>query len=140
MGRAKPLAAMFMVSVASVMFLTACHKAEAPVKDTTPTARPAATATQAAISVSEPRSGAEVTVPITVKGAASVFEGTVVVAVESADGKKTFCRTFTTATEGGPGRGSFEAQIAFPPPSSSTDGRVRVFSESAKDGSVQNLV
>ena len=140
MGRARLLAAMFMVSVGSVMFLTACNKAEAPEKDATATAWPAPAATQAAISVSAPRSGAEVTVPITVKGAASVFEGTVLIAVESADGSKTFCMTFTTAAEGAPGRGSFEAQIAFPPPSSSIDGRVRVFSESPKDGSVQNLV
>jgi hypothetical protein len=140
MGRAKPLAAMFVVSVGSVMFLFACKKAEAPIHDLTATTTPAATATQTAIAVAGPRSGDEVTVPVTVKGVASVFEGTVVIAVESADGSKTFCKTFTTASEGAPGRGSFEAQIAFPPPSSATDGRVQVYSESAKDGSVQNLV
>ncbi len=140
MGRAKPLAAMFVVSVGSVMLLSACKKAEAPAHEATVTTTPAATATQTAIILAEPRSGDEVTVPVTVKGTASVFEGTVVVAVESADGSKTFCKTFTTASEGAPGRGSFEAQIAFPPPSQATDGRVRVYSESPKDGTAQSLV
>jgi len=140
MRRAKPLAAMFVVSVGSVMFLSACKKAEAPTHQATVTTTPAATATQAAIVLTQPRSGDQVTVPFAVKGTASVFEGTVIVAVESADGSTTFCQTFTTASEGAPGTGSFETQIAFPPPSKATDGRVRVYSESPKDGSVQNLV
>jgi Immunoglobulin-like domain of bacterial spore germination len=142
MGRAKPLAAMFVVSVGSVMFLSACKEAEAPTPETTVTSEPAATATaiQPAIIVSEPRDGAEVTVPLAVSGTASVFEGTVIVSVESADGSETFCKTFVTATEGAPGRGAFEAQIAFPPPSQATAGRIRVYSESPKDGSIQDLV
>ena len=142
MGRAKPLAAMFVVSVGSVMFLSACKEAEAPTHEATVSTTPAATATvtQAAITVIEPRPGQQVTVPLTVKGTASVFEGTVVVAVESTDGSTTFCKTFTTASEGAPGTGSFETQIAFPPPSNATDGRVRVYSVSPKDGSIQNLV
>ncbi|MCJ7491716.1 MAG: Gmad2 immunoglobulin-like domain-containing protein [Dehalococcoidia bacterium] len=122
------------------MFLSACKEAEAPSHEATVTATPAATATQAAITIDEPRSGDQAVVPITVKGTASVFEGTVVIAVESADGSQTFCKTFTTASEGAPGTGSFETQIAFPPPSKATDGRVQVYSESPKDGSVQNLV
>ena len=73
MGRAKPLAAMFVVSVGSVMFLSACKEAEAPSHEATVTATPAATATQAAIIVNEPRSGDQAVVPITVKGTASVF-------------------------------------------------------------------
>jgi len=141
MGRARPLAAMFVVSVGSVMFLSACKEAEAPTHEATVTTTPAATATQAAaITVIEPRSGDEVTVPIAVRGTASVFEGTVTIAVENREGSKTFCKTFTTASEGAPGIGSFETQIAFPPPSTATDGRVQVYSVSPKDGSIQNLV
>ena len=141
MGRAKPLAAMFLMSVGSVMFLSACKKAEAPVHEATVTMTPpAATATQVAISVTEPARGATVKVPLTVKGTASVFEATVVISAESADGSETFCKTFATASEGAPGTGSFQAQIAFPPPSSPTDGRIRVYSVSPKDGSIQNLV
>ena len=142
MGRAKPLAAMFMVSVGSVMFLSACKEAEAPTQEQTVTAMPpAATATvRPAITVIEPASGDEVTVPMTVKGTASVFEGSVIVSIESADGSKTFCKTVTTASEGAPSIGSFETELAFLPPSAATDGRVRVYSESPKDGSVQNLV
>jgi Immunoglobulin-like domain of bacterial spore germination len=140
MGRGKPLAAMFVMSVGSVMFLTACKKAEAPIHELATSTAPAATATQTAIVVTSPRSGDEVKVPVTVAGDASVFEGTVSIAIESADGSKTFCKTFVTASEGAPGRGGFQTQIAFPPPSSATEGRVRVYSESSKDGSVQNLV
>lgn len=133
MRYAKPLAAMFVLSVGSVMLLCTCKEAEAPSHD--------ATATQAAITVAEPKPGERVKIPMRVKGTASVFEGTVIIAVESADGSKTFCKTFATASEGAPGRGSFEAQIAFPPPfKAPTDARVQVYSESPKDGSVQNLV
>ncbi len=141
MGRGKPLAAMFMVSVGSVMFLSACKEAEAPTHEASMTAPPAATATvQLAIEVSEPVSGSEVSVPITVKGTASVFEATVTIAVKSKDGSKTFCQTSTNASEGAPGTGTFEAIIAFPPPSTATDAVVQVFNLSPKDGSQQNLV
>lgn len=140
MGCAKPLAAMFVVSIGSVMFLTACKKAEAPVHELVTSTAPAATATQTAIVVTAPHSGDEVKVPVAVAGNASVFEATVSVAIENADGSKTFCQTVSTASEGAPGRGSFEAQLAFPPPSSAEEGRVRVYSVSPKDGSVQNLV
>ena len=141
MGRAKPLAAVFVVAVGSVVFLSACKEAEAPAHEATVTTTPAATATEAAVIVNEPRSGDRVKIPMTVKGTASVFEGTVIIAVESADGSKIFCKTFATASEGAPGRGSFEAQIAFPPPfKAPTDARVQVYSESPKDGTVQNLV
>ena len=114
MGRAKPLAAMFVVSVGSVMFLSACKEAEAPTPEATVTTTPAATATQPAIIVAEPRDGAEVTVPVTVKGTASVFEGTVIIAVESADGSETFCKTFTTASRGRPGPRLLRGADRFP--------------------------
>jgi len=141
MRRAKPLAAMFVISVGSVMFLSACKEAEAPSHEPTVTITPApTTSAQEAITVDEPQPGDEVIVPLTVKGTAGVFEGTVIVAVERADGTRTFCKTFTTAGEAAPGRGSFESQIAFPPPSEALDARVRVYSESPKDGSVQDLV
>lgn len=142
MGRAKPLAAVLVLSVGYVMFLSACGKAEAPTQDRTITTTPAATATPAAITVAEPKPGDWVHIPMTVKGTASVFEGTVIIAVESADGSKTFCKTFATASEGAPGRGSFEAQITFPPPSyeAPTDARLQVYTQSAEDGSTQNIV
>ena len=60
MGRAKPLAAMFVMSVGSVMFLSACKKAEAPVHEHATSTAPAATATQTAIVVTAPHSGDEV--------------------------------------------------------------------------------
>jgi hypothetical protein len=140
MTRSSHLAALFLLSAGSLMFLSACNKkAEAP--EGTPTLAPAATATsQPAIIVTSPQSGDQATVPIKVTGSASVFEAAVTIAVESADGNRTFCRTTTTASEGAPGTGSFETQIAFPPPTEPTDGRVQVYSISPKDGSIQNLV
>jgi hypothetical protein len=132
MHRAKSLAATFVLSVGSVVLLS-CQEAEVPA--------PAATATQAPITVTDPKPGDWVYIPMTVKGTASVFEGTVTIAVESADGSKTFCKTFATASEGAPGRGSFEVQIAFPPSyKAPTDARVQVYSESSEGGKVQNLV
>ena len=75
---------------------------------------PAATATQTRSVVTEPRPATRSRCPLTVPGTASVFEATVIVAIESADGSKTFCKTFATASEGAPGRGSFEAATGLP--------------------------
>jgi hypothetical protein len=141
MSRAKPLTAMFMVSVGSVMFLSACKQAEAPAQETATLVPPAATATvKPAIAVSSPSSGSEVTVPFGIKGTASVFEGTVIVAVKSEDGSKTFCQVATTASAGAPETGTFETEIAFPPPAAPTDAVIQVYNQSPKDGSQQNLV
>ncbi|MGD0765238.1 MAG: Gmad2 immunoglobulin-like domain-containing protein [Dehalococcoidia bacterium] len=118
------------------VLLLACGKAEAP--EGAMTATPS-TPVAAAITVDEPQPNAAVNVPVTVKGTASVFEGTVQVAVKDASGK-TLCQTFATASEGAPGRGSFQTQVFFPPPETEGGGTVEVFSESPKDGSVQDLV
>jgi hypothetical protein len=141
MHRVDALAAVFALAVGAVVLLSACSEAETPAHDAAISTPAAPTAPEAAITVVEPKPGDWVKIPMTVKGTASVFEGTVVIAVESADGSKTFCRTLATASEGAPGRGSFEAQIAFPPPyEAPTDARLQVYSENPANGSVQNLV
>jgi len=130
------LVAGIVAALLPALLLLACGKAEAPEGDLTVTP---STAQAAAITVDEPQPDAKVNVPVTVKGTASVFEGTVQVAVKDAGGK-TLCQTFATASEGAPGRGSFQARVFFPPPTIASDGTVEVFSESPKDGSVEDLV
>ncbi len=130
------LVAGIVAALLPALLLLACGKAEAPERELTAT--PSATQA-AAITVDEPQPGAKVNVPVTVKGTASVFEGTVQVAVKDAGGK-TLCQTFATASEGAPGRGSFQARVFFPPPATASGGTVEVFSESPKDGSVEDLI
>jgi hypothetical protein len=125
--------------LAGLVLLSACDKAEAPESDLTPAASAVATQAGPAITVDKPQPGDTVTVPVTVSGMATVFEGTVNLAVKDANGQ-TLCETFTTASEGAPGSGSFQAQLFFPPPASPSNMTIEAFDVSAKDGSVQDLV
>ena len=149
MARSKHLAAMFLLSVCSVMLLSACsEKSEAPSETPTAVATAATPAPKGTVQpgsavVTSPKEAEKVTVPITVSGTASVFEGTLDVAIESADGSRTFCRAVTTASQGAPGAGTFEVILGFPPPPFTPPlalgGRVHVFTQSPKDGSIQDL-
>jgi len=143
------LIAMFAVAAGSVMVLSACGSTKkADITPTTPAvagtpspaSSPPATPQPAAITISSPQQNDKVTVPITVSGTASVFEGALIVAIESSKGDITFCRATTTASEGAPGTGTFEVMLAFPPPPFTPPlleaARVHVFSQSPKDGSI----
>lgn len=141
----KRLAAIFVLSVGSVVLLSACgNSKKADVTPETPTVAgtpsPEGTPQPATISITKPQQDEKVTVPVTVSGTASVFEGTLTVAIESLKGDRTFCRITTTASQGAPGTGTFEATLAFPPPPFTPPlalaGRVHVFSQSPKDGSI----
>jgi hypothetical protein len=122
-----------------IFVLAGCNKAEAPPATPVPTS-PGGTATaEPAISVDSPESGDTVSVPIKVKGTASVFEATLLVAVRDAQGN-TLCQVVATASEGAPGRGDYEVEIAFPPPAEAMEGSIEAFTESPKDGSVEDLV
>src|SRR4030042_826274 len=88
-----------------------CNRAEAPPATAVPTS-PGGTATaEPAISVDSPESGDTVSVPIKVRGTASVFEATLLVAVKDSRGN-TLCQVVATASEGGPGRGDYEGEGA----------------------------
>ena len=141
MRRAKTLAVMFVISVSSLVLLSACKKAEAPSHEPTEEAtKSAATQTAAAaIEVKQPLSGDVIGSPTLVEGTASVFEGTVIVDVKDDKGK-TLCSVVTQASEGAPGKGSFKANISFVPPAADMNGTIDAYNFSAKDGSVQNLV
>jgi hypothetical protein len=119
-----------------VLLLAGCEKAEAPAATPVPTS--SATA-EPAITVDSPESGATVSVPIKVRGTASVFEATLLVAVKDSRGN-TLCRVVAQASEGAPGRGDYKVEIAFPPPADAMKGSIDAFTESPKDGSVEDLV
>lgn len=103
---------------------------------------PKATSTpqpEPAIVVTAPIAGQMVRSPVHVSGTAQVFEGTVLIAVKDGSGK-VVGKGFTTASAGAPRRGTFGADISFTQPITSQTGIVEVYAESAKDGSVRDLV
>jgi hypothetical protein len=67
-----------------------------------------------AILVTSPRCGETVGTTVTVEGTASVFEGTVQLTAFDLSGTP-LAESFTTATQGAPGRGPFSGTLELPP-------------------------
>ena len=86
----------------------------------------------------EPAAGDTVTSPVHIAGLARVFEANVRITVYSASGM-ILEDTFTTAAEAGPALAPFEADVAFTVLTEQA-GCVRVWEESAADGSPRNVV
>jgi hypothetical protein len=86
------------------------------------------------IFVEKPAAGAEVGQTFQVSGTASVFEATLV--VQSLRSGKVIGKQTVTASEGAPGRGTFEATVHATPGALT----VQVFAPSAVDGSPQHEV
>lgn len=103
-----------------------------------PFARDLSSVWEPAIWIYEPKPDQKVSGPLTVKGSARVFEATVNLRMLSENGE-TLEETFTTASEGAPGRGDFEAIIENTPPAG-TRGMLEVFWISPKDGSEKDKV
>ena len=93
-----------------------------------------ATAPLRPIVVDRPSPGDRVAPTFHVSGTASVFEATVY--VQTVRNGKPVQRTFVTASEGAPGRGTFDVTMHATPGNLT----VRVFSPSAVDGSPQHEV
>lgn len=92
------------------------------------------------ITIDAPSEGDTVMVPVQVEGRARVFEGALLVAVKDAQGE-VLCEMPAQATAGAPGVGTWAVDLAFPPPSSGpADAAVEAYSESPRDGSIENLV
>jgi germination protein M len=72
---------------------------------------------------------------VTLRGDATVFEATVSISLVDASGREV-AKAFTTALEGAPGRGAFEATVTFTPPATAQTWKVIAFEGSAEDGSV----
>ena len=85
-----------------------------------------------------PASGDSVTSPVHISGFARVFEANVRITVYSASGM-VLEDTFTTAAEAGPALAPFEADVPFTVISEQA-GCIRVWEESAQDGSPRNVV
>ena len=86
------------------------------------------------ILIDTPAAGATMTPTVRVTGTASVFEATLVVQLVQ-DGKVVEKQT-VTATEGAPGRGTFQTTLHGTP----GDATVQAFAPSAEDGSPQHQV
>ncbi|NMC28188.1 MAG: spore gernimation protein [Syntrophomonadaceae bacterium] len=91
-----------------------------------------------AIWVTAPAVGQVVASPLKITGSARVFEATVSYRLKDANGN-ILATGFTTATEGAPGRGDFQGEMVFVPPSAGK-GQLEVFWASPKDGSDQDVV
>lgn len=95
--------------------------------------------TTADIVVDQPKPGETVTSPFLVSGKARVFEGTVIVHLVDDKGA-TVTRKPVTASAGAPAWGTFSTSIQYTTPASPRKATLRVYSESAQNGSEQNLV
>ncbi|SNX53150.1 Gmad2 immunoglobulin-like domain-containing protein [Thermoanaerobacterium sp. RBIITD] len=91
------------------------------------------------IIVVSPMKNNSVSSPIKVVGKARVFEGSVSIRLLDEKGN-IIAQASAQASAGAPSWGDFEADIQYKPLSNEQDGTLQVFSISAKDGSVQNLV
>jgi hypothetical protein len=91
-----------------------------------------------AIVVTNPRSGDEVSSPVSIEGNADVFEATVSIDVLDSAGKP-IVRTFTTASCGTGCRGTFSKAVPFTV-DTTQPGTIRVYESSAEDGKPINVV
>jgi hypothetical protein len=125
---------------ALVLLLVACGTAEAPSPTAVPaTATPPTTPSGPPITIDSPAEGETVMVPVKVAGTASVFEGTLMVAVRDSEGR-VLCEVVATASEGAPGRGEYDVSLGLPPPDEETSAEVVAYTRSPKDGSIQDTV
>ena len=91
------------------------------------------------IKVSQPQSNSLVASPLLVKGQARTFEATFQMALKDADGKEVVKKTVTYGAPEGGEFGDFGELLLFDTPKTDK-GTLEVFTFSAKDGAVQNLV
>jgi len=90
------------------------------------------------IIVTKPLSNDVISSPVEITGRARVFEGTVLYRLKDAN-EKLIAKNFTTAKIGAPEWGFYSAKLEFELPNTKT-GWLEVYTESAKDGSEQDLI
>lgn len=93
----------------------------------------------APVQISNPTEGATVSSKVTFGGEASVFEANVSWAVVDKASGKELKTGFSTATAGGPARGTWEASVTLTGVSSGQQLELRAWQSSPEDGSVQFL-
>ncbi|MCX5779767.1 MAG: GerMN domain-containing protein [Firmicutes bacterium] len=83
--------------------------------------------------VTTPSANQIITSPVKISGSARVFEATVSFRLKTSNGS-VIAQGFANASEGAPGRGDFQADLAFQP-TAAGQGQLEVFWASPKDGS-----
>jgi immunoglobulin-like protein involved in spore germination/sporulation and spore germination protein len=92
----------------------------------------------AAITVRNPPPQTRVSLTVTISGSASVFEGTVNGRLVDGTGM-VLARGYSTASQGAPGRGDYQLQLAAPRVTVDTPVIAQVFESSQADGSLLHL-
>jgi Immunoglobulin-like domain of bacterial spore germination len=139
MRHPSPLVALLVVAVA----MAACSSGSQSGADPSATSSPSPTISSSptpkpAIVVTSPRSGDEVSSPVSIDGNADVFEATVSIDILDSAGKP-IVRTFTTASCGTGCRGTFSKAVRFTV-DTTQPGTIRVYESSAEDGKPINVV
>ena len=131
-----------------VLPLAACAPGPAPTPESTAptggsdtaTATPSGTPTSGpAITIDSPVADSPVTVPVTARGTADTFEAALVIDLLDEDGQ-TLCVRHITATSGSGTPGTWQTDLAFPPPQDEEPVTLRAYELSAEDGSETNVV
>jgi Immunoglobulin-like domain of bacterial spore germination len=107
-----------------------------------PTPSPAFTvlsSVKGGITLSRPQPNARITSGVTIAGDASVFEAALQWRIADSAGR-VFAQGNTTASAGAPGRGTYSITANFTPPATDTIAIVEVWSVSAKDGTIDEIV
>jgi hypothetical protein len=132
-----PFAALLVVAVAMVACSSGSQTGAGATGSPSPTISSSPTP-EPAIVVTSPRSGDEVTTPVSIEGNADVFEATVSIDILDSAGKP-IVRTFTTASCGTGCRGTFSKAVPFTV-GTTQPGTIRVYESSAEDGKPINVV
>ncbi|WP_280768099.1 LysM peptidoglycan-binding domain-containing protein [Salipaludibacillus daqingensis] len=92
------------------------------------------------IVVYQPLPGSTIRDNETIKGYARAFEANVLYRLIDGNDVEVIEETFTTAEFAGPNYGRFRDSLSFDTEPTSTEGELQVYTRSAKDGSIQDLV
>ena len=92
-----------------------------------------------AITIDSPVADSPVTVPVTARGTADTFEAALVIDLLDAAGQ-TLCVRHLTATSGSGTPGTWQSDLAFPPPEEEETVTLRAYELSAEDGTETNVV
>lgn len=132
------LAGTALVAIAVLLTVSLGSITLARAADVCPTNPSPPDAADPSIIVDMPSKGDTVSSPVTISGKARVFEANVRITIFDAAGN-VLADTFTTAEEGAPALAPYTASVPFNT-ASQQQGCIRVFEESAQDGSPRNVV
>ncbi|WP_274649268.1 LysM peptidoglycan-binding domain-containing protein [Paenibacillus humicola] len=92
------------------------------------------------IAVFEPMPGATIASGQQLSGVARAFEANVLYQLRDASGRSVIPERFVTAAEGAPAFGRFNAELRFAQTPAARTGTLLVYTRSARDGSIQDMV